>query len=128
MDIYLAARFDRQDELRGYRHQLEQRGHIVTSRWLDEDKVVPTDDMDRHFTLRQMAMMDVEDLMNAEWLISFTEEPTFLHVRGSRHVEFGMAWKAGLTCFVVGPRENIFHHLDGVNVHPDWESFLRSLR
>ena len=33
--IYLAARYDRQAELRGYREQLMGAGHVVTSRWLD---------------------------------------------------------------------------------------------
>lgn len=35
MKIYLAARFSRNDEMRGVRDVLETMGHQITSRWID---------------------------------------------------------------------------------------------
>jgi hypothetical protein len=106
MKIYLAARYDRRWEMLGVASTLSRAGHEVTSRWIeggrgDDPAVVP-------------AVEDLFDLTRAECLVSFTEEPTrgvAWAARGGRHVEFGVALATGKRLCIVGPRENIFHHL-----------------
>ena len=65
------------------------------------------------------AAEDLEDVLRADCLVSFTEEPAAgvaWAARGGRHVEFGIALAMGKRLCVVGPRENIFHHLPRVEV------------
>ncbi len=65
------------------------------------------------------AVEDIEYLADADCLVSFTERPTegvSWAARGGRHVEFGVALATGKRLCLVGPRENIFHHLPRVEV------------
>lgn len=124
--IYLAARYSRRDELNRYRVTLEAGGHTITSRWLDGSHEldrsglsVQAADADRH----RFALEDWSDVMAAEWVLSFTEPPRSKPSRGGRHVEFGAAVAAGKKCTVIGPRENVFHHLREVEWFPDWHAF-----
>lgn len=111
MKIYLCARFGRQAEMRGHRDTLTAAGHEVTSRWLDVDEsAVPEADYPEH------ARTDIEDIQDSDVLLAFSEEPDSPHGRGGRHVEFGYALWNNKYCAVIGPRENIFHHLVGVPV------------
>ena len=127
MKIYLAARYSRRDELNGYRRALEARGHVVTSRWLSgthqlggDGLSVQAADAERE----RFASEDLADVMAAEVVISFTEEPRKTNGRGGRHVEFGVAYASGKTCVVIGPRENVFHHLPGVAYFPGFYAWL----
>lgn len=116
MKIYLCARYSRRDELRGVRDSLQRAGHEVTARWLDTEweggdgrgsSAAPPEYRE------EFARKDMEDVRAADCLIAFTEVPGS-GGRGGRHVEYGMAvaWKKRL--IVVGHRENLFHHLPGV--------------
>ncbi len=110
MRIYLAARFDRSAEMVGVAGVLARAGHFVTSRWIHGRQNSPD---------LLSAVEDVEDLTRADCLVSFTERPTEgvpWAARGGRHVEFGVAVAMGKRLCVVGPRENIFHHLPRVEV------------
>jgi hypothetical protein len=112
MRIYIAARYDRRFEMLGIAAALIRAGHDVTSRWIqgrggDPDLVV--------------ALEDIGDLANADCLVTFTEQPergVAWAARGGRHVEFGIALACGKRLCVVGPRENVFHHLPSVEVYP----------
>jgi hypothetical protein len=130
MKFYLAARYSRASELNLYRQMLEQHGHTVTSRWLEGGHELTKEgiglspqaaDSER----RRYALEDWSDLMDAEIVISFTEEPRKTNGRGGRHVEFGAALATRKPCIVIGPRENVFHHYPGVEHHETWESFVR---
>lgn len=44
--------------------------------------------------------------------------------RGGRHVEFGVAVASCKRLVVIGPRENIFHHLPRVEVFPTLGEWL----
>lgn len=112
MKIYLAARYGRRDEVREIRDELLALGHEVVSRWLDTDS-------DNN---------DMEDLLSADCLISFAEEPSSPHGRGGRHVEFGAALQAGKRLLVVGYRENVFHHHPRVEFFADTQSMLEHLK
>ena len=63
---------------------------------------------------RLFAQEDLGDVMQCDVLISFTERHDSGYSRGGRHVEFGLAYALGKMLFVVGPRENVFHALEGV--------------
>ena len=120
MKLYLAARYDRLAEMAALAEAIEDLGHEVTSRWI-EGHGQPDGDS---------ALYDLTDVVVADALVLFTEEPT-AHVpfaaRGGRHVEFGYALRAGKRMFIVGPRENIFHELPEVTALPDAPALLEHL-
>lgn len=106
MMIYLAAAYGRKQELIDHRSKLEQAGHDVTSSWLDtaDDYNQPTDDQER----AALAQQDIDDLLAADLVICFTEQPGTTARRGGRHVELGIAIHAKRQVWIVGPKENIF--------------------
>jgi len=133
MNFYLASRYSRRLELVEYRQRLIDLGHTVTARWLngahqisdsgqpigpDGESLVEGDDgsaSDCAAALRELfAIEDVRDVMSADVLIAFTEQPRSGHTRGGRHVEMGMALGRGIEVWVCGPRENIFCWLAGI--------------
>lgn len=135
MRIYLAARYSRREELLGYKADLEAAGHVVTSRWLagahQWDPVVeqiesPEAAIDSiPLEAVRFAREDVEDVEAADLLIAFTERPRAnLASRGGRHVELGMAIALDKAIFVIGPRENVFCTLPGIEVYADWRALL----
>ena len=110
MRIYIASRYDRRFEMLGITGVLMRAGHSVTSRWIEGRGDGP----------EVAAAEDFEDVLRADCLVSFTEEPAAgvtWAARGGRHVEFGLALAAGKRLCVVGPRENIFHFLPRVEVY-----------
>ena len=137
--VYLAARYSRRLELCGYRDFVAMLGHEVTSRWLngnhqlDNQGVPITEDGERRFEegdpsvdhLRaHFAAEDMADVLAAETLIAFTEEPRSGNSRGGRHVELGIALAAGKRVIVIGPRENVFCWLPQVEWYADVQGFL----
>jgi hypothetical protein len=128
MNIYLAARYSRREELCGYRKQLEEVGHVVTSRWLNGDHPISDDGLnaDDESERVRYAEEDWSDLLAADWVINFTEQPRGTSSRGGRHVEFGAALALQKYCFVIGPRENVFHHMPCVMVHGSFDAFLKA--
>ncbi len=121
--IYLAARYSRREEIRGYKINLENKGFVVTSRWLedistDEEHIlvnkIEESDNSIPIEARILADIDVSDVMQADTLILFSETPVSKYARGGRHVEFGIALASNKRVIVIGPRENIFHTLENV--------------
>ena len=69
----------------------------------------------------RFATEDWEDLMRSDVVISFTEDRKLRWpASGHRHIEFGAALATDKRVIVVGPRENVFHCLPGVEVFPEW--------
>lgn len=127
LNVYLAARYSRREELLRYAADLEERGYIVTSRWLQGSHQIDDAGLSveaKREERERFAHEDWEDLKGADACISFTEEPRTSNSRGGRHVEFGGALAFGQTVIVIGPRENVFHCLAQVKWFPDWESFM----
>jgi len=128
VNIYLAARYSRREELCIYRSDLEILGHTITSRWLhgnhqltDEELRADGGAVEKR---ARFALEDWQDLIAATVCISFTEEPRSGNSRGGRHVEFGAALALGQRCIIVGARENVFHCLLTVEWYPDWSTAL----
>jgi hypothetical protein len=133
--IYLAARYSRHLELQTYAADLRAFGHTVTSRWIEGNHQLSDAALkDDHGTQglaeterARFASEDWDDLMAADWCISFTEEPRSGPSRGGRHVEFGAAMATGKRLIVVGHRENVFHCLPNVEFFDDWQEAIGTL-
>lgn len=130
MTIYLAGRYSRRAELRGYAHQLEVAGvGEVTARWLVEDHEWDGAE-DQLLLAGRLAGDDVDDLRGADLVVVFTEGPQpGGRNRGGRHVEYGLAlerWiRNEVRLAIVGPAENVFHSL--VPRFASWPDALRHL-
>lgn len=118
--VYLSAKFERRDELNGYRNELEAAGIEVTSRWLSDSTPELTDE-----AWRLLATKDVEDIGRASGLVLFSEAG---HPGGGgRHVEFGVALGLQKRMVVVGQPENLFHSLDAVEIVATWEDAFKAI-
>ena len=141
LTVYLAARYSRRLELCGYRVDLARAGITVTFRWLNgshqlDNQGVPIgDNGERRFEMgdpavghlrTHFATEDVADVLSADMLVAFTEEPRSSSSRGGRHVEMGLALGAGKQIAVIGPRENVFCWLPQVEHYPTWPGFMAS--
>jgi hypothetical protein len=124
--IYLAAKFGQKAEMKEVRAFLINDGHEVTSQWLDVEEGVDTDaGVNR---LAHYAKMDVDDVLRADVLVTFSQEHKTLHSGGGRHVEFGVAVQAGKQIIVVGPKgEHIFHYLPCVEHVADVDALAKRL-
>lgn len=128
MKFYLAAKYERQAEIKDYRDLIIAEGHQVTSRWLDQkaDPLTPEDFRRDHILYSRAAYADLDDIKAADVVISFTDDEG--GGRGGRHFETGYAFAADKGLIVVGPREHLFHCLLSVVWYPAWNSFISELR
>ena len=129
--VYLSAKYSRREEMARCKRQLESSGLIeVTNRWCDGDDRANPEEM---VQLVQdglggrFASEDIKNIEAAHVVICFTEERGTWDWLGDRHVELGIALAHRRKVFVVGPRENVFHHLAQVRVCPDWGSAISVL-
>ena len=142
MKIYLAARYSRRTELVDYRADLTARGAEVTSRWLNGDHqidnsgtpigesgeaLVEGSSPDGAALREHFAQEDVADVMRADMLIAFTEQPRVGPSRGGRWVEFGLAIALGIPMVVIGPRENLFTWLPEIQQFDSWSDYLNQM-
>lgn len=113
LNVYLAGRYSRREELVGYANQLVDAGFTVTSTWLnghhDYKEQYDLSSATHVEAMRKFATEDIDDVKRADVLIAFTEEPRKTATRGGRHVEFGYALGMGKNVIVVGPLENVFY-------------------
>lgn len=119
MQIYLAARYQRYPEMQHIATKLREQGHQVTSRWIwgtyaTYDATL-LDPCQRTFT-QTFAKHDMEDMLAADCLIGFAEEPGVIS-RGGRHVEWGMAVAWGKRLILIGEPEHLFHCLPQVEIY-----------
>ena len=119
--IYLAGRYSRRLELAGYADQicLLDRDYEITADWLRNDEVGRT--------WSEIAVMDYEDVLRADLVISFTEPFGSENVAGGRHNEFGFAYAKNIKCWLVGELETVFHSLPGVKHFGSFEHVLKRL-
>jgi nucleoside 2-deoxyribosyltransferase len=130
MRIYLASRYSRLGELRGYRAELEAADHLITARWLDGHEIDGAGLSAREQALAhaRFAEEDVADIVQADCLVFFAEPPSSTGGRhGARHVELGIALGLGKRVVVVGHRETVFVYLPEVEVFASWEEARAAL-
>ena len=126
MKIYLAARYNRYQEMQSVAADLLAEGHTITSRWISGSHGASDSDVGG-LELTRFAEEDLEDLKTAHLVVSFTEEPKALtSSRGGRHVELGFALALGKRVIIIGSRENVFHYLPEVEHYDSYQGFLKS--
>jgi len=125
LSVYLASRYSRRNELREHARILEKARIHVTSRWLHEDEPLQCKlgDHSPEF-YQETALIDLEDVRQADVIVFFSEDPLVGTPRGGRHVEFGYALALGKKPIVIGGEENIFHYLPWVEVYSSLELFV----
>lgn len=113
MNIYIAGMYSRRLELLETSKMFTAAGHKITARWLYGDEEKPG------MTQRDKGQMDVDDVAAADVVILFSTPKALFKepgegVSGGRHFEFGLACGLKKTMILVGPPENVFHHIIGV--------------
>lgn len=126
--VYIAAQYRQKADIDQKKKELEGLGFTVTSTWTEEKdspNVSLKEVEDR--ILLDYAERDVREIKAADLLVLFTVDPDEMTRRGGRHVEFGYAMGQGKQVAIVGPRENIFHHLPEVPRFASWPQFVEEL-
>ncbi len=129
MRVYLAARYDRRNELREYREQLQSNGVIVTSKWLNETSPLDgklSNEKEEFYV--HTANVDLQDIDAADALVFFSEDPLVGVPRGGRHFEMGYAHAKEKPVYVIGVHENVFHYRDRVYHYDTFEKFLKAVK
>jgi nucleoside 2-deoxyribosyltransferase len=129
MKIYLASEYKRRDELRQYAAEARERGLEVISRWLNETEALDSELADiLDETLERYANIDLVDIETADVFVFFSVSPYTLTVRGGSSFEHGFAHARLKPVIVVGPKQNVFHHLrDRVTHFDTWKDALNYL-
>jgi hypothetical protein len=126
--VYLAAQYERKEEMRHYRNALNALGVRVSSRWIASNDQIEGLDAEtlaeEHWMGTAQALLDIEDVRSADTFIMFTSGLG----RGGHHTEFGMAMAMGKNIILIGKRENVFHCLSWIQVFPNWEAFMKVVR
>lgn len=132
---YQAARFERREELIENEKLLAEHNIISNTQWLyiESDPTGTATKNNTDEERAQHAELDVENVLNNDFLIYYSEDITeerlpvvikvsvtdpavydlfvpALWARGGRHVEFGIALATYMHIVVIGPPENIFHY------------------
>jgi nucleoside 2-deoxyribosyltransferase len=126
--VYLAAGYDQQERMRGYRKILEDRREIIiTSRWIDVKESNPMQEeaiaADKEGAANY-CRVDLDDIDRADIFIMFTDSPS---TSGGRHTELGYALAREKVIIVVGPRENIFQAGEAVIHFATWDDLCSYL-
>lgn len=123
MFVYLAANFERRDEIRGYANELMTLGIGITSRWLWYDSNGNRTDENK----KVMAAMDISDIHMSDAFILFLQDPNQYSTEG-KSFELGVAYATGVpNIMVIGSPQTVFHHLDEINFYI-WAEAKRKLR
>jgi hypothetical protein len=130
--MYLAAAYSRRLELYEYAKRLEDNGFWVNARWVLEGHDIPegTSDKEAARLRAKWAQEDWDDINKSTMVVSFTDGTLDYQSRkrGGRHVEFGIGLASDKEMVLIGPRENVFHHLPEVKQFADFEKFLKWLK
>jgi hypothetical protein len=103
MKFYLAAASVKADDMERHRDALQKRGHQVVSTWHTQGDL--TLDLESPF-MKTEALRDLKEVAQADALLSFTGGG-----RGGRHYEAGHAHALGVSVWLVGEPEHVFHSL-----------------
>jgi len=108
MKIYLCAQFSEQALMQAWKSILEDYNYTITSRWLYAIEA------DLATAGTSNAEMDLEDINEADVVISKTLKRGDMFTGGGRHIEFGYAYAKGKHLINVGGYESVFHKLPQV--------------
>ena len=116
MKIYLSARYSEQGLMRLRREELQDNGHEVTSRWLDE-KYKSFEEVATREEVLEIAIRDLDDIYACDVLIAFTYGGKTTH--GVRFHEQGYAQALNKELWLVGEPENCMQELFNLKFD-DW--------
>lgn len=122
VSIYIAAPWVNKQQSRQVRTELEELGHRVTSRWLDEEDSSSMPEDPEY--CQRVAKEDLRDIDDAHLFLILTDERP---VGGGHHVELGYALAREKHIVVVGPAKSVFHHL-AHHIYPDWGAAKKEMR
>jgi hypothetical protein len=127
--FFLSSCYERRAEMLALAAQIETAGHSVSSRWLLGGHENADGSPPEPWQRAQWAAEDLTDLDRATELVyvSGCGMGCASHPRGGRHVEFGVALALRKIVHLIGPRENIFHHLGWVRRYDTAEIFLEDI-
>lgn len=114
--VYIASLYSRREEMEKYASLLEGAGFYVTSRWVyggEEGK-----------SNEDIAILDLEDVDDADIVLSFTLPYGTMFKGGGRCVEFGYGLARGKITCIVGERENVFHWFPEVHQFDTIDQFI----
>jgi hypothetical protein len=109
LKVYIAARGQDQHLASLCRAELAPHGVACTSQWIDKDLA---------FESHDEAQLDIDDVRAADALIVIKPKDSHRETTGGHHVETGIALERGIPILLLGERENVFHHHDGVRIIP----------
>lgn len=105
--IYIAARFERREEVLALWVELERAGYVVTGTWPKAEGLAFGDAaMSEHW-----AKQDLSDLDRANIYLLLSDD---VLGRGGKDFEGGYAFARGKRLIVVGPPAHVFHFLPEV--------------
>jgi hypothetical protein len=115
LSVYLSAAYSEKNRVKQFALRLHNFGIKVTSTWMDEsyEPDVKMSDVPESF-LKETACNDCSEMDEAEIMVLFSVPCTTLTVRGGKHFETGYMVHSGKEVYVIGPKENIFHHLSNM--------------
>jgi len=96
--------------------RLRDEGYDITSRWVYGEEEGKTNE--------DIAIFDIDDLDDADTVISFTQPYGTMYKGGGRNVEFGYGYAENKRMILIGERENVFHWLPSVEQFNTIEDFL----
>jgi hypothetical protein len=102
---------------------LKERGHQITSRWIEGRYDGASRD--------ENATYNLTDILAADGLVLFNDRVTTqapYRPESGCQVELGYALRAGLRIFVVGPRVSLYEHLPQVECFANIEELVDGLR
>jgi hypothetical protein len=114
--VYVAARFERQEEARIVAQQLEANGYHHRCRWLYARGSALIDPQ----VSELWARLDLNDIDACDVYLLLSDE---VLGRGGKDFEGGYAFAKRKRLVVVGPRAHVFHYLPGVRYIKDLPTF-----
>lgn len=128
--IYLAAQYERLEEMKKIRDLLVENGHAVTSRWIDQlhgqEEALGMKELTEYPSRGQKyALIDMQDISDADTMVVFTSGNG--GGRGGYHTEFGMALASMKRIVIVGPRENVFHTAAFIRQYSTVDDFIAAV-
>jgi hypothetical protein len=124
---YMAGRYGRRRELLAKSWQLGPLGFNISANWLLGEHEAADGNATAEDQM-EWAEMDMEDILASDLFIAHTEAPDSVYGRGGRHVELGIAIAMKIPVVLIGPRENVFCHMEQVEQFDTWEGYLATLR
>ena len=122
MKIYLASLWSRREEMREVEKRLIAEGHMSTARWL-----WTTAPNEAKFWAPE-ALKDVEDIMESDAVLTFTQPYKSMNSGGGRHFELGAAFAWSKLIVGVGEQEIVFHHLPTMHFFDTLDAALEYIK